>query len=64
MTHMRSSGAMMNNTLVVAAMLVAVSLMAGVSRYEVASRPSSDPQGSFEQQVEEGFGHLDRLPNH
>jgi hypothetical protein len=54
----------MNKTLIVAAMLVAVSLMAGVSRYEVASRPMPDSTGSFEQQVEEGFGHLDQLPNH
>jgi hypothetical protein len=53
----------MNNTLLVAAMLVAVSLMAGVSRNEATSRVSLDPHASFEQQVEEGFGHIDQLPN-
>ena len=54
----------MNNALVVTAMLLAVGLMAGVSRNETNLSPSSDPHAWYEQQVEEGFGHLDQLPNH
>jgi hypothetical protein len=52
---------MMKKGYVVAAMLLALSVMAGVSRQQTTLRRSLDPQGWYEQQVEEGFGHLDTL---
>ena len=52
----------MGKGLVVAAMLLVVSVMADISRKETAFSPPLSPQGWYEQQVEEGFGHIDALP--
>jgi len=60
---MPPNGEMMSRTFVVA-MMMAVGLMAGLSRTHAIQRPSLAPQAAFEQQIEEGFGHLDQLPNH